>query len=150
MLKINCNLLEEDHFDKMIGIHYAGRLWLVKQLQAKFSSEASIVFCSSVAAYKGSYDPTYASLKGAVNSLVRTLARELAPKVRVNAIAPGLVRDSPVYNRMTQDFKERHINASLTKTLLTEKELTDMFITLIKQKNLNGQIIHLNGGQYFG
>jgi 3-oxoacyl-[acyl-carrier protein] reductase len=142
--------LEEDHFDKMIAIHYAGPLWLVKQLQAKFNSEASIVFCSSVAAYKGSYDPTYASLKGAVNSLVRTLARELAPKVRVNAIAPGLVKDSPVYNRMTQDFKERHINASLTKTLLTEKELTDMFITLISQKNLNGQIIHLNGGQYFG
>jgi NAD(P)-dependent dehydrogenase (short-subunit alcohol dehydrogenase family) len=78
------------------------------------------------------------------------LARELAPKVRVNAIAPGLVKDSPVYNRMTQDFKERHINASLTKTLLTEKDLTDMFITLISQKNLNGQIIHLNGGQYFG
>ena len=142
--------LEEDHFDKMIAIHYAGPLWLVKQLQAKFSSEASIVFCSSVAAYKGSYDPTYSSLKGAVNSLVRTLARELAPKVRVNAIAPGLVKDSPVYNRMTQDYRERHINASLTKTLLTEKELTDMFITLISQKNLNGQIIHLNGGQYFG
>ncbi|MCR9155246.1 MAG: SDR family oxidoreductase [Bacteroidetes bacterium] len=142
--------LEEAHLEKMIAIHYAGPLWLIKHLQAKFSSEASILFCSSVAAYKGSYDPTYASLKGAVNSLVRTLARELAPKVRVNAIAPGLVKDSPVYNRMTQDFRERHANASLTKTLLTEKELTDMFITMISQKNLNGQIIHLNGGQYFG
>ena len=142
--------LEEDHFDKMIAIHYAGPLWLVKQLQTKFSSEASILFCSSVAAFKGSYDPTYASLKGAVNSLVRTLARELSPNVRVNAIASGLVKDSPVYNRMTQEFRERHVKASLTNTLLTEKELSDMFITLISQKNLNGQIIHLNGGQYFG
>jgi len=36
--------LEEDDFDKMIAIHNAGPLWLVKQLHAKFSSQACMLF----------------------------------------------------------------------------------------------------------
>jgi 3-oxoacyl-[acyl-carrier protein] reductase len=142
--------LTEDHLEKMISIHYSGPLWLIKKLKEKFNPGSSIIFCSSVAAFKGSYDPSYSSLKGAINSLVRTLARELAPNVRVNAIAPGLVENSPVYNRMTSDFRDKHRKASLNQTLLSENELTHMLMTMMEQKNLNGQIIHLNGGQYFG
>ena len=141
--------LEEDHFDKMIAIHYAGPLWLVKQLQAKFSSEASIVFCSSVAAYKGSYDPTYSSLKGAVNSLVRTLARELAPNVRVNAIAPSIV-DTPLASKfLNNDIKmekanERHPLGRIG----TAEELADVTAFLLGDKSswMTGRILQIDGG----
>lgn len=146
----NLKDLSAEHLDAMISIHYSGPLWLIKLLQSKFTAKACITLVSSIAAYKGSYDPSYSSLKGAVNSLVKTLARELAPQVRVNAIAPGLIQDSPVFNRMTPDFRQKHLDASLTKTLLKSAEVAQMVLTIEKQINLNGQIIHLNGGQYYG
>ena len=120
--------------------------FMIEKNHGRIINMASIIGTLGLADLSG-----YAASKGAIISLTKALAVELAVfNINVNAIAPGLVKDSPVYNRMTQDFREVHINASLTKTLLTEEELTDMFITLISQKNLNGQIIHLNGGQYFG
>ncbi len=142
--------LDEEHLLEMMDLHYAGPLWLIKCLRDKFTPDSTITLISSVAANKGSYDPVYASMKGAVNSLVRTLARELAPVTRVNAIAPGLVMDTPVYQRMTEDFRERHLSNTLTNRLLSTTEIAEMVQVFGKQKSLNGQIIHLNGGQYFG
>jgi 7-alpha-hydroxysteroid dehydrogenase len=51
---------------------------------------ASIVNISSIAAFKPSPgNGPYAVAKAGVNSLTRTMAVELAPKIRVNAVAPG-------------------------------------------------------------
>lgn len=146
----NLEGLTWEHFNEMIDIHYKGPLWLIKQLQPKLNDGACITLISSVAAYRGSYDPTYSSLKGAVNSLTKTLARELSPTVRVNAIAPGLIQDSPVFNRMTPDFREKHKNSMLSPSFLTPKDVAKAVGFIHSQDNFNGQIIHLNGGQHFG
>ncbi len=142
--------LKEDHFDSMISIHYSGPLWLIKKLKPKLVTGSHITFISSIASYKGSYDPVYASVKGAVNSLVKTLAKELAPITRVNGIAPGLIKDSPVFKRMTNDFRNKHLDTILTKEFLNVEEVAEAILFLENQKSINGQIIHINGGQYFG
>lgn len=142
--------LKWEHLEEMIDIHYKGVLWLIKNLQFKLSANSSIILISSIAAYKGSYDPVYASLKGALNSLVRTLARALAPTTSVMGIAPGLIQGSPVFNRMTDDFRQNHIKANLTGVLLTTDDVASTIYFLLNQKQLTGQIIHLNGGHYFG
>lgn len=139
-----------EHMDTMFGIHVTGPMWLIKKLQDKFNPGASIILISSVAAYKGSYDPCYATVKGATNALTRTLARELSPNVRVNAIAPSLVSGSPVFERMTPDFREKHLNATLNKRFLKPEECAHTAWFLINNDHITGQIIHLNGGQYFG
>lgn len=139
-----------DHMDKMFSIHVTGPLLMIQALQDKFTKGAAIIFISSVAAYKGSYDPTYATVKGAINAMTRTLARELSPHVRVNAIAPSLVVDSPVYDRMTPDFREKHLNSTLNKRLLRPEECANSIWFLLSNQHITGQIIHLNGGQYFG
>src|SRR5205085_1454345 len=45
----------------------------------------------------------YASMKAAMNSLVTTLAYELGPKIRVNAVAPGIVPTDNFYSAMQMD-----------------------------------------------
>lgn len=142
--------LDEDHFDSMISIHYSGPLWLIKNLKPKFDFGSQITLISSIASYKGSYDPVYASVKGAINSLVRTLARELAPKTRVNGISPGLIKNSTVFKRMTEDFRNNHLETILTKEFLNVDDVAKTILFLDTQKSINGQIIHINGGQYFG
>lgn len=146
----NLEGLTWEHFNEMIDIHYKGPLWLIKQLQPKLNEGSCITLMSSVAAYRGSYDPTYSSLKGAISSLAKTLSRELAPKVRVNAIAPGLIQGSPVFNRMSSDFREKHLNSMLTPSFSNPEDVAKAVLFIHKQVNFNGQIIHLNGGQYFG
>ncbi len=77
----------------------------------KFSKNASMVFVSSISASYGSVSNSlYASSKGAMNSFVRCLAMEIAPRgMRANVIQPGVI-ETPILKAyaMTdelQDFK---------------------------------------------
>ena len=146
------NLKESDysHVLSMFNIHVMGPLLFIKKIADKINFGGSVTFISSPAAYQGSYDPSYAAVKGAINALVRTLAKDLAPKIRVNAMSPSLIIDSPVYNRMTDDFKAKHINNSLTKKLTTAQQCAEGILYLIKGEQITGQILHINGGLIYG
>jgi len=81
-------------------------LGAVKVIQAalpllkKAESSAGIVLFSTVAVQTGMpFHASVASAKGAVEGLVRSLAAELAPDIRVNAIAPSLT-DTPLAGRL--------------------------------------------------
>lgn len=85
-----------EKIDKMYNANVYGPMLLVKELlkKKKINNAASIVFISSISSiYATVSNALYASSKGAINSLVRVLALELAPKkIRVNSIMPGMVR----------------------------------------------------------
>ena len=85
-----------EKIDRMYGANVYGPMLLVKELlkRKKINKAASIVFISSISSiYATISNALYASSKGAINSLVKVLALELAPKrIRVNAIMPGMIR----------------------------------------------------------
>lgn len=139
------------HHRKMMDIHVTGPLFVVKSLKEKIKKGGAIIFISSVAAKKGSYDPSYAIAKLAVEGMTKTLAKELAvDRIRVNAIAPGLVKGTPVHKRMTPDFRENHLKQTLLQQLATTKDCAEAIYFLYTQKLVTGQLVHINGGQYFG
>jgi NAD(P)-dependent dehydrogenase (short-subunit alcohol dehydrogenase family) len=85
---------------RLITLKVVGYTAVVHALGAQFVPDASIVILGGMARdwpYPGSTTITMAN--GAVTSMVRTLAVELAP-VRVNAIHPGAVGDSPAVSEM--------------------------------------------------
>ncbi len=89
-----------EKIDKMYGANVYGPMLLVKELvkKKKINNSASIVFISSISSiYATISNALYASSKGAINSLVKVLALELAPKkIRVNSIMPGMVRTNMI------------------------------------------------------
>lgn len=88
--------VDRDKIEKMYNANVYGPMLLVKELvkQKKINKGASIVFISSISSiYATVSNALYASSKGAINSLVKVLALELASKkIRVNSIMPGMVR----------------------------------------------------------
>lgn len=85
----------------MFDLHVRGPVQLIQRflpgLRARSGSIVNITSCAGdVASPNRSY---YGATKAAMNHLTRSLAVELAPKVRVNAILPGPV-DTPIYDRV--------------------------------------------------
>lgn len=73
----------------------------------KASGGGSVVMFSTVAVQQGlPMHSTVASVKGAVEGLTRSMAAELAPNIRVNAIAPALV-DTPLAERLLSSEEKR-------------------------------------------
>jgi len=82
--------LPEYQWDYQLGLNLKA-VWAGSVAAAKRMPEgSSIINISSIAAFKPApMNGPYGAAKAGVNSLTKTLATELAPKIRVNAIAPG-------------------------------------------------------------
>ncbi|MGQ0804371.1 MAG: 3-(cis-5,6-dihydroxycyclohexa-1,3-dien-1-yl)propanoate dehydrogenase [Actinomycetota bacterium] len=81
----------EDVFDSVFAVNVKGYLLGAKAaLSELVRTQGSMIFTASNAGfYAGGGGPVYTASKHAVVGLIRQLAHELAPKVRVNGVAPG-------------------------------------------------------------
>jgi len=115
----------------------------------KKSDNGSIVLFGTVAATVGmSFHTSIASAKGAVESMSRSLAAELAPKIRVNCIAPSLT-DTPMAEKLLRNEKQRK-NGEERHPLSrvgTPEDFAKAVNYLLHQASwVTGQTIRLDGG----
>ncbi len=114
-------------------------------LHAKMPEDSSVLLFGGLAKdrpYPGS--TTVTSVNGAVTSMIRSFATELAP-VRVNAIHPGIVGDSPAWAgnaEMLERVKER----TPTHRLVTMDDVTDAALFLLENRSVNGVNLAVDGG----
>lgn len=88
----------------------------------------------------------YDASKAALNSLTRTFAKQLAPRVRVNAIAPGYV-DSRWNKDLDPKERQDLANEQLMQKFVTPQQVADLALHMIQNEGLDGEIIYLDGGQ---
>ena len=81
----------EDAFDELFGVNVKGLVVGAKAVLPELrKSEGCMIFTASVASFNsGGGGVLYTASKHAVAGIIRQLAAELAPKVRVNGVAPG-------------------------------------------------------------
>ncbi len=116
----------------------------------KHSRSASIVLFSSVAVAQGmAFHASIAAAKGAVEGLTRSLAAELAPKIRVNAIAPSLT-DTPLAGGLLNSDAKREAAAKRhpLQQVGDPGDTAELVAFLLSDvsKFLTGQIIRPDGG----
>lgn len=101
-------LSDEDFLrDFQINLLGAVRLLRLALPALKKAESASVVFFSTVAVRTGlPYHASIAAAKGAVEGLSRSLAAELAPRIRVNCIAPSLT-DTPLAESLLNSGEKR-------------------------------------------
>lgn len=116
----------------------------------KKTENASIVLFSTVAVQTGlPFHTQVAASKGAIEGLTKALAAELAPKIRVNCIAPSLT-DTPLAASMlnTEQKKEANALRHPLKRIGTTEDIANMaaFLLSAKASWITGQILHVDGG----
>lgn len=118
--------------------------FLLAQAAAKRMDSGLVVNLSDVGARKAwSRYSSYTVSKAGLEALTRLLARSLAPKIRVNAIAPGLVLPSDV---VTADQWDKLIASLPLKRAASLQEITSTLQFLIKNEYITGQTITVDGG----
>jgi NAD(P)-dependent dehydrogenase (short-subunit alcohol dehydrogenase family) len=118
----------------------------------KGGSGSSVVLISSVAASRGF--PMHASIsmaKGAVEGLTVALAAELAPTIRVNAIAPSLLENSKLSATIlgNEDSREKMASQHPLGRLGQPEDIAAMATFLLSKEAgwISGQIIGVDGGK---
>jgi len=87
--------------------------------------------------------PAYSVSKAGLETLTRILARSLAPRIRVNAVAPGLVMPSPGFS----DGKwERLVDRLPAKKSGTPEDIVRAVLFLIQNEYITGQTLAVDGG----
>lgn len=127
----------------------------IKVIQATISKlknaeNASILLFSTVAVQTGfPYHAQVAASKGAIEGIIRALAAEYAPHIRVNGIAPSLT-DSPLAASLLNSEQKREANAQRhpLKRIGTPTDIANMAEFLLSPKSswITGQILHVDGG----
>lgn len=142
---------DTDTIDTIFNVNILSAIELIRPLLKKENkgSLKNIVLISSLASIRGEKgNAVYAASKGALNSLAVTLAKELAPKVRVNSISPGTV-ETP----MTQNFLESEAGAAHLETYPLGvghcEDITNLVYFLLSDEArwITGQNIVIDGGR---
>lgn len=138
--------VDDAHFRGMMDINIMTPLKIVRALHCNdlLSRSASVIFVSSIARLKGSYDPAYASAKAGLQGLQATLSNYF-PHVRFNSISLGLVGGSPVHRGMTPDFVQKHLDA-MGGALVDVKDACKTIELLLECSSISRAMIDIDRG----
>lgn len=142
--RIGVKDIDEENFHDMIKINLSTPLGVVKTLKPLLPESAAVVFMSSIARRKGSYDPSYASAKAGLEGMVQTLSNNYKD-LRFNCLSIGLVKGSPVHVGMTSDFVDRH-KSSMNGDLVCPDDVCKSLEFLVECKSVNRTTIDVDRG----
>ena len=146
------NTLKTESFLEDYKINFLGAIKSLKMILPLMqkSDNSSIVFFSTVAVSIGMpFHSSISSSKGAIEGLTRSLAAEFAPKIRVNSIAPSIVKTNLSEKFLNSDLKiekasERHPLGRIGKV----EEISKLTSYLLSDDSswVTGQVINIDGG----
>ena len=142
--------MKQAEFMHDLQVNYLGAIKCIQKYLPNLLQElgSSIVLFSTVAVKKGMpFHASIAGAKGAVEGLTRSLAAELAPKIRVNAIAPSLTQTPLADKLLNAEAKlkaaeERHPLKKIGST----QDMVKAVKFLLESSWVSGQIIAVDGG----
>ena len=146
----NIQNYKNEQLDQVMAINFSGFAKVYRDLESVFNKNSQIIIVSSISAQRGSYDPIYAASKGALISFMKSLSQVRPLKIRANAVAPGLLKDSSMYNDMEASRRSFHVDQATTGKLTNMEDLSKIIVDISKPhwSNLNGAVIQVNGGAY--
>ena len=151
--------LTAEDFAKIYAVNVIGPFQMVRACiePLRAHRSGSVVNVSSIAGVAGiGSSVAYAASKGALNTMTLSLARALAPEVRVNAVCPGFVDTNWFVKQFGPEAAERIAEAEGKRNLLQrvadgeEIAKTVMFFAGPESANITGETLLTDGGLHLG
>ena len=138
----------EENWNALMGSNLKAPLFLIQSLHKELEkNKGFIINVTDINVDRALVNHSiYLAAKSGLQTLTKSLAKELAPYIRVNAIAPGAILEPP-NTEWTSEQKNNIINAVPMKRMGTEKDIVDAAIYLSGAEYVTGQILNIDGGK---
>lgn len=146
--------LDAADFQRIYGVNTIGVYQMVRAAlpALKASGSASVINTSSIAGIAGiGSSMAYAASKGALNTMTLSLARSLAPEVRVNAVCPGFV-DSEWWAKqhdeaMIEKLRERARSTTPLRRVVSSEDVAEaIMLFALNGRSITGQMLVIDNG----
>jgi 3-oxoacyl-[acyl-carrier protein] reductase len=142
--------MTDEELRRCLEVNLLGPIRLTRRLLGSLQRSASprIIFVSSILAFTGSTRGAhYAAAKAGLVGFARSLARELAPHVTVNVVAPGAV-DTEILSGDTPERRAARIARIPLQRIGTPLEIAHAiaFLASPEASYVTGATLHVNGG----
>ncbi len=156
--------LSSDDFLDIYKVNVVGAWQMTRAARSLLEAEqripgvpAAVVNTSSIAAVTGiGSSVAYAASKGALTTMTLSLARALAPKIRVNAVCPGFI-DTPWFEKspaadQLERFREGVIAAVPLKVASTAADIAGatVFLASPAARHVTGETLLVDAGSHLG
>jgi NAD(P)-dependent dehydrogenase (short-subunit alcohol dehydrogenase family) len=152
--------LTSDDFLRLYSVNVVGAFQMVRAARSLLEAApqpGAVVNTSSIAAVTGiGSSVAYAASKGAMTTMTLSLARGLAPKIRVNAVCPGFI-DTPWFGKsMADDTVERMrqgvINSTPLRAASTAEDIAGaaVFLAAPASRHVTGETLLVDAGTHLG
>ena len=150
--------LTADDFNRIFGVNVVGPYQMVRAVapHMKRQGKGAIVNISSGSAFSGSGSSiAYAASKGALNTMTLSLARALAPEIRVNAVCPGVMQTRWWREGLGEDryqaFIDNYAENSPLKAAGDPEIVADPVVWLLEgAEHVTGETIMVDSGSHLG
>ncbi len=141
--------LTDEVIDDIFAIHVRGTLACVRHAVPIMNTDGVIVNISSIAAESGmGSNIAYCAAKAAINTIIKSLARCLAPKIRVIGVAPGLLNTGFVKGAGSDDFFIAQAAATPLQRLGTVEEIAQAIYAGVEHMPFTtGRVLTIDGGR---
>ena len=150
--------LSGDEFHRIYAVNVVGTFQMTRAVAPALreTGNGAVVNISSIGAFVGNGSSmAYSASKGALNTLTVSLARVLAPEVRVNAICPGGLLGNWTRKIMTEEAYQRRVQEAETDFTLRRavwpKDVARLAVWLCEDANtMTGEAFRMDSGQHLG
>jgi NAD(P)-dependent dehydrogenase (short-subunit alcohol dehydrogenase family) len=155
----NLDGLSKEDFLRLFSVNTVGPFQMIRACRSLLGAaeRASVLMTSSIAGISGGGSSVaYAASKGALNTMTLSLARALAPRIRVNAICPGFIdtRWFPdAFGAETTDrIRQRIIDTTPLKAASKPEDVAEVALFLISDaaRHMTGEVVRLDSGLHLG
>ena len=138
----------EKDWDALMGSNLKAPLFLIQELLQELKKQSGFIVNITDINIKRSIKnhSIYLAAKSGLDSLTQSLAKDLAPEIRVNAVAPGAILEPP-NKTWTEEDKNNILSAVPLKKLGTEIDIAKAVIFLAESQYITGQTLNIDGGK---
>ena len=138
----------EEHWEALMGSNLKAPLFLTQFLcETLRKNKGFIINITNINVNKALTNHSiYLAAKSGLQTITQSLAKELAPDIRVNAIAPGAILEPPNVT-WTKEQKDNIIKLIPMSRMGNEKDIADAAIYLSEAEYVTGQILNVDGGK---